>query len=483
MSAAAESQKHVVVIGGGITGLAAAHRLSELDRSVKITLLEASNRLGGVLETVRHDGFLIERSADNFITNIPYALDLCRRLGIEEQLSQTNDAHRRAFVVCRGRLESIPEGFLIMAPSRLWPVLTTPILSWRGKMRLAAEWFVRTGSGADESLASFATRRFGREMYERLAQPLVGGIYTADPEKLSVRAAMPRFVKMEQEYGSLIRGARRGAAKATKANKRESAARYSMFTTPREGMSSLVDALADRLPDGSVRLDAAVKQITQREQIVQHEAGKWSIAIAGDEPRTIEADGVIVATPAHRAATLLGRLDRELAAELEQIFCASCAIVSLGYSRSQIGHPLDGFGFVVPQIERRQILSASFSSVKYAGRAPEGCELIRVFIGGACQADLVDLDDDALRTIAVEELVDLLTIDGEPIFARISRWRGAMPQYHLGHIERIERIRSRAASHHGLALAGNAYGGVGVPQCIQSGEQAAATVVAELKST
>jgi len=240
-------------------------------------------------------------------------------------------------------------------------------------------------------------------------------------------------------------------------------------------MSSLVDALADRLPDGSVRLNTAVEKITQ------HETGKWLITLAGDEPRTIEADGLIVATPAHRAAMLLGRLDFELAANLEQIFCASCAVVSLGYGRSQIGHPLDGFGFVVPQIERRRILSASFSSVKYAGRAPDGCELIRVFIGGACQADLVDLDDETLRAIAVEELADLLTIDGEPIFARISRWRNAMPQYHLGHVERVDRIRSRAASHRGLALAGNAYGGVGVPQCIQSGEQAAVAVVAELQ--
>jgi oxygen-dependent protoporphyrinogen oxidase len=442
---------------------------------VDIVLLEATGRLGGVLETVHGDGFMVERSADNFITNVPWALDLCRRIGFEDQLVQTNSAFRQAFVVRDGQLQKIPEGFLIMAPSRLWPVISTPILSWQGKLRLAAEYFVaRRTDGGEESLAQFATRRLGRETYQRLVQPLVGGIYTADPHKLSVRATLPRFLDMERDHRSLLRASWRDRAKRHENDPSSSGARYSMFVAARDGLSSLVDAIAAQLPRGSVRLHWPVERLSRSTD------GRWSLSAAGDRDEVIHADAVIVTVPAHHATRLLASLDKSLAKLLGRIPHAPCAIVSLGYRREQIGHPLDGFGFVVPIIEDRRILSASFSSVKYPGRAPAGRELIRVFIGGACQPELAELPEDDLQRLASRELTQLLRIQGEPIYHHVSRWPPVMPQYCLGHTELVEDIRSQAAQWTGLELAGNAYHGVGIPSCIDSGQSAAERIFEKL---
>jgi len=462
----------VVVVGGGISGLAAAHRLVELEPAVELTLCEAGPRLGGVLETAHEGSFLIERSADNFITNVPWAIDLCRRVGLGDQLVPTNDRSRHAMVVSRGQLHRVPQGFLLMAPSQVWPILTTPILSLRGKLRLLAEYFVpqRTEEG-EESLAEFVSRRFGREAFERLVQPLIGGIYTADPEKLSVAATMPRFLDMERDSGSLIRAALRDARKKKASG--DSGARYSLFTTPRDGLSSLIEAIARRLPQGSVRLNTAVDTVSR------NDAGGWKVSLLppADEPRVLDCDAVIIATPAFRAARMLSGVDALLAGDLEKIPYAGTAIATLGYRREQIAHPLDAFGLVVPAVEKRKVLAASFSSVKFSGRAAEDEVLIRVFIGGAVQAELMDLPDDELEAVAQQELAELLGIRGEPIFADVARWPRSMPQYHIGHVALVQRIEDRASSLAGLALAGNAYHGVGIPNCIHSGEEAAEHVL------
>ena len=418
-------------------------------------------------------------SADNFITTMPWAIDLCRRIGLDDQLIPTDASRRQAFVVHNSQLRKVPEGFLLMAPSRLWPIVATPILSWRGKMRLAWEYFVpRRRKAEDESLASFATRRLGRETFERLVQPLIGGIYTADPEKLSLAATLPRFLEMEQQHGSLVRAALYNAKRRRKREAEEnrdrgsSGARYSMFVAPREGMSSLVDAIAQRLPQAAARLNTEVTGLAPAE------SGGWTLRLRrGNADETLHAGAVIVATPVHRAASLLQPIDAPLADDLGRIPQAGCSIVSLAFARGQISHALDGFGFVVPAVERRRILSASFSSVKYPGRAPDDAVLIRTFVGGACQSELADLPDDALRDLVTGELSELLGITGEPMLCRITRWPHAMPQYHLGHRELVARIEQRTATHSGLALAGNAYQGVGVPYCIHSGEQAAERVL------
>ena len=467
--------RQVAVVGGGITGLAAAHRLRELDPQVEVTLLESASRLGGVLETIRRDDFLIEGGADNFITQVPWAVDLCRRIGFQDQLVETRDGHRQAFVVRRGRLRKIPEGFVVMAPSRVWPVVTTPILSPLGKLRMAAEYFVPKGSEqGDESLASFVTRRFGRETYQRLVQPLIGGIYTGDPEKLSLQATLPRFLQMEQEHGSLIRAVLRQAGQRPS---RDSGGRYSMFVAPRGGLSSLVEAIADRLPAGAVQLNAPVTGLIAAPE------GGWALSIGQGSSEQRRFDAVILATPAQATARLVSGLDPQLAERLRQIRHAGCALVSLAYRRQQVGHPLDGLGFVVPYIENRRILSGSFASVKYPGRAPDDCVLMRVYIGGALQPELADLPDDQLLTIAKEELTELLQLKGEPLLSHISRRPHAMPQYYVGHAELVAEVRQRESQLANLFLAGNAYEGVGIPQCIHSGEQAAEQVCRQQRET
>lgn len=465
------SSPRIAIIGGGVTGLAAAHRLFELNPAAQVTLFEASGRLGGVLQTERRDGYLIERSADMFTTREPWALDLCRRVGIESDLIETNKQHRRAFVVHKGKLVPVPEGFTLMSPAKVWPILTTPLLSPQGKLRLAWEYFTpKKKDSADESLESFVTRRFGREAFDRLIQPLIGGIYTADPSLLSMQATLPQFVEMERRAGSLIAGVRgqraEGRGQKSGVRDRESGARYGMFLAPRDGIQRLVDAVAAKLPLGAVRLNAKVEKITRADG-----GSKWHLYVAGEEPR--EFDGVILASPAPVTGILLDGVDAELARLVSSIPQAGCNVALLGFRREQIAHPLDGFGFVVPAIEKRRIIAGSFSSVKFPDRAPEGKVLLRVFIGGALQPESLSLSAAETSKIVLEELRDLLGVSGEPEFCDIAHWHDAMPQYHVGHLEKVRQIEVRAAAIPGLAIAGNSYHGVGVPFCIHDGEQAA----------
>jgi oxygen-dependent protoporphyrinogen oxidase len=467
--------KRVAVVGGGISGLAAAHRVHELVPDAEVLLFEAAPRLGGVLETVRQDGYLIERGADNFITNPTWGIELCRRVGLGDQLLQTNHQHRHAFVVCRGRLHRIPEGFVIMAPSRIWPVVTTPILSPWGKLRMACEYFVaQRREEGDESLASFVTRRFGRETYDRLVQPLIGGIYTGDPEKLSVRSTMPRFQDMERDHGSLIRAVWKQAGKQRSQMQGGSGARYSMFMTLRDGISSLIDTLAARLPKTAVRTSTPVSRLAR------DPAGGWLVTIAGAAPETLRCDAVILAPKATAAARLMAEVHPQLAEHLAAIPHASCSVVCLGYRREQIAHAMDGFGFVVPRVENRRVLSGSFSSVKYPGRAPEGSALVRAFIGGELQPELAALPDDELVAIAREELGQLLGISGQPNLVLISRYDQGMPQYYVGHGERMQQVESALQELPGLYFTGNAFGGVGIPFCIYKSEKVAERVAAQV---
>jgi oxygen-dependent protoporphyrinogen oxidase len=472
-------RQRVVIVGGGISGLAAAHHLQEISPETEIVLLEAGKRLGGVIKSTKKDGFLVESAADNFITTSPVAVDLCKQLGLGDELLQTNAQGRGAMVLCKGKLEPIPPGFLVMAPSRIWPILTTRILSIPGKLRAGLEWFIpKRKQHNDESLKAFVCRRFGVEMFERLVQPLVGGIYTADPNRLSVAATMPRFPQMEQEHGSLLRAMMKEHRKKSDLRpERSGGARYSQFMTLRGGMSRLIDALAESLPVDAIRLDSkvcAVKPTDNR---------RWSIRVVNGDPSWIEADAVIVASPANHAANMLATTDARIAETLNQIEYASCAVVSLAYRREHIKHPLNTFGFVVPLAEQRMILSCSFSSLKYADRAPAETVLMRVFIGGACQSGLLRLSRKDLIELAERELTDLLGITGPPILRDVTMQTRAMPQYHVGHIEHVNYIDQRLGQHPTLALAGSSLRGVGVPGCIESGQQAARRVATALRSS
>lgn len=467
-------RRTIVVIGGGITGLAAARRLHRLEPQAQVHLLEASSRLGGVLQTRDAAGFLIEEAADGFLTNPAAAVDLCRGLGLGDSLISPNEAGRQAMVVHRGRLQSIPAGFTVMAPSRLSPLLRTPVLSVRGKLRAAAECCIpRRRCDSDESIGSFVRRRFGRELLDRLVQPLISGIYTGEIDRLSLQATMPRLRQMEAQHGSLLRAMlkqrRQGAVDASRG------ARYGQFASLRGGMGTLIAALAASLPAESLQCDSPAERIAPASS-----GRQWRVCTGGRQPRRLAADAVIVAAPAHRAATLLADADPELAADLREIDYASCAIASLGYRLDQIGRRLDGFGFVVPLVEGRRILSCSFASVKYPGRAPAGALLMRVFMGGVCQSDLLQLADDQLLELAHRDVAPLLNIRGGPFMQHIVRHARVMPQYHVGHCQRVARIEQAVARRGTLAVAGSAFRGVGVPACIRDGEAAAEQIHASL---
>ena len=465
--------RRVAIIGGGISGLAAAHRVTELDAATEVTLFETSSCVGGILQTDRRDGWLIERSADMFTTREPWAVDLCRRIGIADELIETDARFRRAFVVRQGRLIPVPEGFTLMSPAKVWPIVKTPLLSPLGKLRLAWEYFTPARrDGADESLESFVVRRFGREAFDRLIQPLIGGIYTADPAKLSMAATLPQFLEMESQHGSLIRGMRRKGPGARGQEPGASGARYGLFVAPREGMQRLVDAVAARLPAGCVRLNSPVERIERGEP--------WRLFVRGQVTPEL-FDEMILAAPGAVSSRLLKMVDGELASLIERIPHAGCSVAVLGVQRNQIKHPLDGFGFVVPAVEKRRIIAGSMASVKFPGRAPEGKVLLRVFVGGALQPELGELPEDEIRQLVQEELRELIGLSGEPEFCEVVRWLGMMPQYHVGHLDLVARIEARAAAIPHFALAGNAFRGVGIPFCIHSGEQAAERVMRDVE--
>jgi oxygen-dependent protoporphyrinogen oxidase len=461
------SPQRIAVVGAGISGLAAAHRIAELAPDCEIRLFERQNRLGGVLATVHEDGYQIELSADNFITTQPWGLDLVGRLGLKDQLVQTNPACRRTFVMWKKRLHPLPDGFLMMAPTKMWPMAVTPVLSPLGKMRAGLEYFLPPSKEeADESMAGFVRRRLGREVFERLVEPLVSGVYAADMEKLSLLATLPRFREMEREYGSLIRAMRKQMKAQRAAGKHvdQSGARYSMFVTLEDGLSSLIDALAARLPNGAIRLVTTVDEITQAD-------GSWQVTVAGG--RTESFDAVVLATPSHVAAELLKPIDGQLSCDLATIEHEGTAIVTLAFEDYQVKHPMNGAGFVVPGIEGSPILAGSFSSRKYLHRAPDGKTLIRTFVGGARAPEMAEMPDEQLVPLVLGELRDVLGISGDPIYQITAHWPGTMPQYHVGHLDLVARINARCHAIPGLALAGNAYDGVGIPACVHSGERAA----------
>ncbi|MDX2035799.1 MAG: protoporphyrinogen oxidase [Isosphaeraceae bacterium] len=473
---ASTPRRRVVVIGGGLSGLAAAHRLvtraEALRLPIEVVLVEAKDRVGGVIWADRRDGFTFENGPDSFITNKPWAADLCREIGLGDQLIATDERHRRSFVVREGRLHPVPDGFVLMAPSKIGPLLTTPILSFRGKLRMLLDLVrPRKRDDSDESLASFVKRRLGREALDRLVQPLVGGIYTADPNELSLAAAAPQFPAMEREHGSLIRAAVRNARRARADEKNASGARYGLFMSLLDGMDTLPKTLARKLPRGSIRLRTAVRRLTRDDA-----SGRWRVELLDGPP--LEADGVIVACEAHAAARLLDGHDPTLALHLRSIPYASSAIVNVGFDRYRVAHPLDGFGLVVPAIEKRGILAVSFLSVKFPMRAPSGQVAMRVFVGGATQPELFDLDDAEMKRLVLGELASLLGARGEPTYIEIGRHPRAMPQYTLGHLDRVGVIRRHVAKHRGLGLAGIAFDGVGIPDCIRAARESADAILA-----
>jgi oxygen-dependent protoporphyrinogen oxidase len=474
----AERQR-IIIVGGGISGLATAERLLSLDPALDVHIFEAGASLGGVMQTEMREGFCMELGPDSILSRLPWGVDLCRNVGLESDLIGTSSSTGGVYVVNRGRLEPIPPGIAIMAPQRIWPIVTSPILSWRGKARLAAEYFVPARSStADESLATFVTRRLGREALDRLVQPLAGGIYMGDPETLSIQAAFPQFVEMERKHGSLIKAAR--ANKATESlSSKAGTPQESMFSAPRRGMSQFISAIADRLTECRKHLRHRIDRIAPDSE------GGWRVAftnLSSGSSESMHCHGVVLAVPAYRAAELLDATNEDLSHLLSAIPYTGCIAVNLAFDRQDIPHPLDSFGFVSPHVEGRSIVACTFSSVKYSERVPQGKALLRVFLGGACYPEIQNWCDEQVLRAVNDELWELLGIRKRPLFTRISRWSRTMPQYVIGHAQRVARIEDLAGTLPGLELAGNAYRGVGIPHCIRSGQQAAERLLGAIHS-
>jgi protoporphyrinogen/coproporphyrinogen III oxidase len=463
-------RKRIVIVGGGISGLSAAHRIVELSREnnldLELILLEAGQRAGGVIHTIEKDGCLIELGPDSFITTKPWALDLSKRLGLSGELIGTQEGKRRSFVLMNRRLVPLPEGFHMLAPGSIKSFLMTPLFSWYGKARMLMDLVIPKKSINDESLASFVRRRLGVEAFERAAQPMIGGVYTADPETLSLRATMPQFIEMEEKYGSVIKGIYSAQRQNTK-EKKDGGARYSMFLSFKKGLNTLIEAILEKLPKSSVHLNQKAEGIERTEK------GFNVITQSGVE----KADGVIITTPSYITGKLLEHMDPGLAQDLRKIEYASSAIVISVYKREYIADKMDGFGFVVPSSENSSLLACSYSSVKFAGRAPEGLVILRSFVGGALDPAVLELEDREITQIVEQELSTTLRITGGPEFSILQRYPNAMPQYKIGHLDTVQRIEKGVKELPGLEIAGIAYRGVGIPDCVHSGEMAAEEIM------
>lgn len=452
----------VVVVGGGIAGLAAAHRLEALLPDAELLLVESGERLGGKLQTERADGFVIEAAADSFLSRKPRGVGLCRELGLAGELVGRRPENPRSFVRRGGELHPLPEGLTGMIPTDLEALVDSPLLSQAGKERLAAEVVVPPAPpDGDESIASFVSRRLGPEAYEAFVEPLMTGIYGGDGDRLSLQATFPQLRALELEHGSLLRGLR------ARRSPRSSAP---PFVSLRDGIGRLAEVLVAGLSRTRVETGMAARTLTRTE-------GGYRVELDGGS--SIDAEGVIVALPPHVAASVLATLDAGLAELHAGIPVASSVVVSLGYEEAALERALDGYGYVVPRSERTDVLACTWTSSKWEGRAPVGRALVRVYAGRFGGRDLTTEPDAALLDLARDEL-RTTGIAALPVLTRVHRWPHGMPQYVLGHPDRLAQIDEVLEEHPGLALAGAAYRGVGIPDCIASGEQAAESLARTL---
>ena len=481
------------IIGGGIAGLAAAYQLEQARREgaeIEYTLCEARPRLGGSLASENIHGAVLEYGPDSFLSEKPAAAELCRELGLGDQLTPSHDAERKTFIVVKNRLVPLPDGLMFLVPTKLLPTATTRLFSLSTKLRMALELLRPPRPGAaDESVAALVERHFGREVVERLADPLLSGIFGGDATQLSARTVLPRLVEMEAEHGSLTRGMlavhrqmraktetgpRKNEGHALEASSRSQAGRRGTFTTLRGGMQQLAEALEATLEPSWIRKST-------RAEGLERKADGWALTAGGS---TRLYDAVILASPAWDAAALLLGVDHVLSQELSQIPYSSSITVNLLYDETQLGPLPKGFGFLVPASEGRSMLACTFAHRKFLGRTPTGKVVLRAFLGGVRNEATMGESDDVLLQLVRRELTQILgerIIDraAVPEFTKVSRWTRAMPQYAVGHQERMQRIQARLAELPGLRLAGNAYDGIGVPDCIRLGREAARELASE----
>ena len=457
----------IAIIGGGISGLAAAFALEARRRTAaaEYILYESSPHLGGVLRTERIQGCIVEAGPDSFLTEKPWAADLCRALGLADQLISSNDADRKTYILVSGRLIPLPDGLMFMVPTKILPTAFSPLFSWGTKLRMARELFLPPRAAqTDESVASLVERHYGAEMVDRLADPLLSGIYGGQASSLSVRAVLPRFAEMEPTHGSLGR-ALLAARKKMPRPAIQSAP--PLFTSLKHGMQQLVETIVPQLNQPSLLTNTPV-------QSIQSQADGWTVSTG---LKSDHFDAVILALPAPAAAQILSACSPELGAELAAIPYSSSITVGLGYDHQVRQSLPPGFGLLVPRTEGKRLLAATFVHNKFPHRAPEDRALLRCFFAGSNAENIWQLSDDAIVTIVRNELQQILGLRAAPLFARVYKWKSAMAQYGVGHLERIEHIERLRQQLPKLALAGNGYRGIGVPDCIRSGQEAANQIV------
>ncbi|HET7293222.1 MAG TPA: protoporphyrinogen oxidase [Vicinamibacteria bacterium] len=449
-----------IIVGGGISGLAAAHALAR--RGVPFLLLEAADRFGGVIRTEREGGFLLEAGPDSMLAQKPEGADLCRELGLGDRLVPTSLEHRKVYVLHGGRLHALPDGMVLAIPTRILPFLASGLFSPLAKLRMGLD-LVRPArrDGADESVASFLRRRFGQECVERLGEPLLAGIHSGDPERLSIRATFPRFVELEARYGSLVRG----MWAAPKPKGPPAAPFHSLLG----GMVELVDALVAQLPAGSLRAGTPVRGVRREDGFrVETDQG------------VVQARTLVLAVPPAKAAPLLESLVPEAGPALRAVPSASTATVLLGFRREDVAHPLDGYGLVVPATEGRATAALTFASTKLPGRAPDGHVLLRGFVGGVRDPGALSGDDATLLDTVRRDMQDVLGLRGAPVVARVFRWPEATPQMEVGHLARMASLDARLAAVPGLHVGGAGLRVTGVPDCVAEGTRLAEAAAAYL---
>jgi protoporphyrinogen/coproporphyrinogen III oxidase len=479
---------HVVIIGGGISGLSAAFYLQRQAREaglpLRYTLVERDTRFGGKLVTDTIGEFVVEGGPDSILTQKPWGVQLVHDLGLADQLIGTNELPRKVFFLRNGRPCAMPEGMILIVPTRLGPFLRSPLLSPLGKLRMLLDLVIPSRQGdTDETLADFIRRRFGQQALLKLAEPLLAGIHNSESERQSLLATFPRLREIEQQYGSLIRGMRAqrrlttdnrpqtAGDQSSVDGRRSSIVGRSAFVTLKGGIGALADALVRAL-DGRVIGGVGVAALDY------DSAAERPYRVRLEDGEMLHADSVVLTAPAFNAADLVERLQRDLAAGLRRIRYVSTGTVSLAYARREIGTPLDGYGLVIPRTERRRINAVTISSAKFAFRAPDDAVLLRVFVGGSRNPEVADLDDAQLLDLARAELRDILGVRAAPLWSRIYRWPRSNPQYDVGHLEHIGALEALCPA--GLYLCGSAYRGVGIPDCVRQGREAAAKVLATM---
>jgi oxygen-dependent protoporphyrinogen oxidase len=450
-----------VIIGGGISGLSAAYYLSKA--GVRATLIEREPRLGGVIQTETVAGCVLEAGPDSFLSVKPWAMDLIRELGLAGEVIGSNDHLRVTYIRKHGGLVALPDGLMLMIPTKILPMIWTRLLSWPTKLRMGLEYFRRPlrAPRPDCSVAEFVTDHYGAEAVEYLAEPLLAGVYGGDPHELSVVSVLPRFIELESRYGSLTKG--------ILAERRRAAAQSPpLFRTLKRGLGHLVEAL-------QAATNPAPEVVHGAAEVVERRGDGYGVRISGE---WLEAADVVLACPAYQAGALVGGLDPDLAALLASVPYSSSMTIALGYEKAGFPHPLNGFGFLVPKRERRRLVACTWVGTKFSYRVPEGMVLLRCFLGGE-EASVLSESDDALIVAVREELREIMGLRVAPVFTRIARWPRSMAQYTVGHQNRVAQIEVRLRQLPGLYLAGNAYYGIGIPDCIRMGKQAAERITAQ----